>query len=275
MLRACQPELLDHLPPDNPGAVGSRRDLRRLNAWMGNARFMADALKSFLPNLSQPQILEIGAGDGTFCLKVAKRLHPRLSAPAAVLLDRQNLITSATRAQFLQLGYDVESAKADVFEYLQGSKSQNPTHLTGPTSPTSPTCLTSASYDAIIANLFLQHFSDDQLSELFHLAQKRTSLFIAVEPRRSPVSVFAGKFLWAIGCNSVTRHDAAISIRAGFSGQELSSLWPQTHGWTCEERPAGFSSHLFIAKRSLSPASALPLEKRTGQKMSSSSAFSL
>src|SRR5438874_10669062 len=107
MLRACQPELLDHLPPDNPGAIGSRRDLRRLNAWMGNARFMADALKTFLPNSSQPKILEIGAGDGTFFLKVAERLQTILSTPTTILLDRQNLLTAATRTQFQQLGYHV------------------------------------------------------------------------------------------------------------------------------------------------------------------------
>jgi hypothetical protein len=36
----------------------------------------------------------------------------------------------------------------------------------------------------------------------------------------------ARKLLWLIGCNAVTRHDAAVSMRAGFIRQELSALWP-------------------------------------------------
>jgi len=57
------------------------------------------------------------------------------------------------------------------------------------------------------------------------------------------------RLLRLIGCNRVTRHDAPISVRAGFTGQELSQLWPAGQGWLLEERPAGWFSHLFIAQR--------------------------
>jgi hypothetical protein len=228
----CQPELLDHLPPDDVRAMRSRRDLRRVNSWMGNARFMAGALNAFLPRQPHSKILEIGAGDGTFFLKAAKCLPQK---GAVFLLDRQNLITPAMHAEFRQLGWELLGVTGDVFEHLVA------TSRNGRTGPT---------YDAIIANLFLHHFSDDHVSKLFKLAEQMTPLFIAVEPRRSPVALFAGRLLWAIGCNAVTRHDAMVSIRAGFCDRELSSLWPKMDGWVLEERPAGFSSHLFIARAS-------------------------
>jgi hypothetical protein len=57
--------------------------------------------------------------------------------------------------------------------------------------------------------------------------------------------------LWAIGCNSVTRHDALVSVRAGFSGDELSALWPDKKNWQLTERRAGPFSHLFIAQRKI------------------------
>jgi hypothetical protein len=47
----------------------------------------------------------------------------------------------------------------------------------------------------------------------------------------------------------VTRHDAAISVRAGFSGGELSSAWPVAPGWSLMERSAPPFSHLFVARR--------------------------
>jgi len=237
MLRTCQPELLDSLPADDPGAIGSRRDLRRLNFWMGNARFITNALRSFLPNKPEQKILEIGAGDGSLLLKIASRLDRNSSRRTAILLDRQEIVTSTAHAQFQALNWELETVKADIFEFLQNAFGRT-------SSRESPFF-----YDAIVANLFLHHFSTRELTDLFRLAQRRTSLLIAVEPRRSALSLLAGRFVWAIGCNAVTRHDAMVSIRAGFSGHELSSLWPQGDGWICEERSAGLFSHLFIARR--------------------------
>jgi hypothetical protein len=52
-----------------------------------------------------------------------------------------------------------------------------------------------------------------------------------------------------IGCNSVTQHDAPISVRAGFSGDELSALWPDKQNWWLTEQRVGAFSHLFIARR--------------------------
>ncbi|MGH7981473.1 MAG: hypothetical protein ACREE6_19005, partial [Limisphaerales bacterium] len=103
--------------------------------------------------------------------------------------------------------------------------------------------------DAIICNLFLHQFPDDALAELLRLAARATSLVIALEPRRSPLSRMAGRLLWMIGCGPVTRHDAGISIRAGFLKSELSAIWPDEKNWALTERSAGLFSHLFIARR--------------------------
>src|SRR6516162_2217169 len=113
MVRVIQPELLDHLPADDPGAIQSRRDLQRLNFWMGNARHMARALNSCLPPKSDRRILEIGAGDGNFFLEVAKRLS---SGGTVVLLDRQDLVKSATRKHLEEAGWESDRVCADVFE---------------------------------------------------------------------------------------------------------------------------------------------------------------
>jgi hypothetical protein len=87
------------------------------------------------------------------------------------------------------------------------------------------------------------------LRELFRAVAARARLLVAIEPRRAPWPLFCCRLLWAIGCNSVTRHDATISVRAGFSGRELSALWPVDKGWQLTERRTGFFSHLFVARR--------------------------
>ena len=39
--RVLEPETLDHLAPDDPVAQRSRRDLRRVNAFMGARRILS------------------------------------------------------------------------------------------------------------------------------------------------------------------------------------------------------------------------------------------
>ncbi|MGN6554710.1 MAG: methyltransferase domain-containing protein [Verrucomicrobiota bacterium] len=230
MNRIVQAELLDELPPDDPGAIQSRRDLRRLNAWMGNARTIAKNLRHAFPGGTPGRVVELGGGDGEFLLQVARQNRPRNSSPRvnALLVDQQNLLRPETQTRFQASGWNTRAIQTDVFQFLQNG---------------------AESADAFIANLFLHHFSDVQLRTLFQLASRHTQVFIAVEPRRSPLALRFSRWVGAIGCNSVTRHDAVVSVEAGFAGRELSALWPDSQNWDLTERHAGFFSHFFVARR--------------------------
>jgi hypothetical protein len=103
--------------------------------------------------------------------------------------------------------------------------------------------------DAIICNLFLHQFQRDELAEMMQSAARSADALIALEPRRSWLPRLSGGLLWIIGCGPVTRHDADISIRAGFYGPELSAIWPDEKNWNLTERSAGLFSHLFMARR--------------------------
>lgn len=221
--RVVEPELLDTLSPDDPEACHSRRDLQRVNTWMGHRPILNRVL---VPS-EVASVLEIGAGDGTFSLKLARsRQHEWMRPVQLTLLDRQSLVTERTMSGFAALGWRVQTQECDVFAWLTKSNER---------------------FDLIYANLFLHHFQDDELGVLLRLISQRTSRFAACEPRRSPRALQATRLLWLIGCNQVTRNDARISVKAGFLGNELSALWPD--GWTLTERPAGLFSHLFCAQR--------------------------
>jgi hypothetical protein len=221
--RIVQPEILDTLPPDDPRALRSRRDLRRVNSCMGNAEILAAALGKAWSEFAFSQITELGAGDGNFLLSVAQKI--KLPDVKATLLDRQKNVTAATLAAFSKRGWRAEAVVADVFDWPQSSA------------------------EIVVANLFLHHFENGRLAELLRIISRRANLFIAVEPRRAPLPLFFSRMLWAIGCNEVTRHDATVSVRAGFSRDELSALWPHKKNWQLTERRAGLFSHLFIAQK--------------------------
>ena len=98
-------------------------------------------------------------------------------------------------------------------------------------------------------NLFLHHFNDVELKQLFAGIAPRCQAFVACEPRRSTFALFASRTVALLGCNDVTRHDAVASVRAGFDGDHLSRLWPDPVRWSMTERRAGMFSHLFVARR--------------------------
>jgi hypothetical protein len=227
MKRLVQPEILDTLPPDDPRAMRSRRDLRRVNGWMRNHVLMAGTLRKVLNGRAPGQITELGAGDGDFFLRVAHKISPSWPDVAVTLLDFQKSVMPATLVDLVALGWLAEMIVADVFDRLKNSVTS----------------------EVVIANLFLHHFEGARLAELLRLISQRVKVFIAIEPQRAPWPLFCSRQLWAIGCNDVTRHDAAVSVRAGFSRHELSALWPERQHWRLTERRAGIFSHLFIAQK--------------------------
>lgn len=88
--RSLEPELLDQLPASDPRAERSRRDLRRINAIMGNARVIARHLGQ------ASRIADLGGGDGSLMRAIERKLGRRLE------------ITNVDRIHGL-----------DVFEFLQ------------------------------------------------------------------------------------------------------------------------------------------------------------
>ena len=146
-----------------------------------------------------------------------------------MLVDRRNAVRPETYQAFEALGWRAETCEADVRDWLARPAAE--------------------AYDVLSANLFLHHFQEAHLTGLLRAAAGSARVFIAVEPRRSTGSLFISRLLWFIGCGQVTRHDAVASVRAGFTGRELSGLWPADESWTLQERTAGLFSHLFIAQR--------------------------
>jgi hypothetical protein len=228
MKRVVRSELLDMLPPADPRAIRSRRDLRRVNALMRHHTILTRALRTNANGCPLRSLLEIGAGDGQFLLRVARKLSQYWPAVSVTLLDRRETVAESTLAEFAALGWDAQTFIRDIRDWTESENSP---------------------VDVIVANLFLHHFSERELMRLLRTIAARTCVFVAVEPRRSTFPLFCSRLLWMIGCNSVTSYDAPVSVHAGFKGRELSALWPQSDAWELMETNAGAFSHLFTARR--------------------------
>lgn len=231
MKRFVESEILDELPPQSAEAARARRDLRSLNAVMNHPAVMAGALGAALDGDPGRRrvLVELGAGDGHFLLEVAQRLEGGWRNVEAVLVDRLDAYDPATRAGFGRFGWRIETETAEAAQWLRNGRARPA--------------------DAVISNLLLHQFEEKEIREIFRLASRLSPVFIALEPRRAPWPLFCSRLLRFIGCGPVTRHDAPVSVRAGFMDSELSALWPAVEPWTLAESRAGRFSHLFIARK--------------------------
>ena len=231
--RVVAPEWLDTLAPDDPRARRSRGDLRRINRLMAASSLLARSLDALLASAPGAPLIELGAGDGSLALRVARRLSPRWPQVRLGLLDLQPGVSDATLRGFEALGCEVQVIQADVLEWLIRAQ------------PTAE----QATPAIVFANLFVHHFEGARLQALLAGIAARAQAFVCLEPRRSATALIGSHLLGAIGCNDVTRHDAVVSVRAGFGAQELSSCWPDARGWLLRETGAGLFGHRFAAVR--------------------------
>ena len=203
MQRRVEPELLDTLPADDPAALRSRRELRLINAIMGNHRWLArEVRRSIQPGW---RVLELGAGDGA--------LGARLIASG---ICEPRLIT----------GFDLAPRPAAwpaEAEWMQGD-------VLDATLPEA---------EIVVANLFLHHFDPAALARLGARLPAKCRILLASEPARRRWHLAQGALLSALALLSrVTRHDMRISIRAGFLRDELSHALG-IDAWKCKS-PATF-----------------------------------
>jgi hypothetical protein len=243
-VRVVTPETLDHLAPNDPKAMRSRRDLVRVHSAMRTRGIVCQGWQSLVSpqRASAPlRILEIGAGDGTLLLGVAQSLAPRWPSVQLTLLDRVNIVSPATLAAYAALGWTARVLVADVLEWAVCAE-RDALHPPPGRSP--------PRWDLISAALFLHHFEGTKLDQLLAAIASQSNRFFACEPERSRLALVGSHLVGAIGANAVTREDAVLSVQAGFRGREIRAQWPRSGAlWHTQESATGLFSHSFSARR--------------------------
>jgi hypothetical protein len=183
--RVIIPEILDSLNSADPRAIRSRRDLRLIDLFLGNSRWIARQLQKQTP--PPARIIEIGAGEGTLCRKVQTAL-PASTVTGLDLIQRP-----------ASLPRGIQWIDGDFFQTL-----------------------TNIEANACIGSLILHHFTTEALRDLGARLQSFRCL-VFCEPLRSRVPLFLSKLSCPL-LSEVTRHDMPASIRAGFFPGELPAL---------------------------------------------------
>ena len=212
--RVLLPELLDTLPQDDPAAIRAREEMLLVNGIMGNHRWIERMLRRH--GETGWRITELGAGDGELSLRLLNAGLCRAEALHAMDL--------APRPKHWP--HEAQWSCGDV--------------------------LTQALPDSeiVIANLFLHHFTTEQLQMLGGRISSSTRLFVAVEPARWRIHAIMGRLFCEIAeLNHVQRHDMQVSIRAGFRGAELHAALGLGAEWRVSVQSHPLGGYRFMADR--------------------------
>lgn len=226
--RRVEPEWLDRLAADDPQARRTRHDLRRINRAMATLSIVVAGLDRVVASRAPRTILDLGAGDGSLMLRVAKQRKSHWPDVAVTLLDRKTSVDALTLAGIRATGWRPDIVTADVMDWIATPATSR--------------------WDLVVANLFVHHFAEDDLRRLFAGIASRSQAFFCCEPRRSRFALTGSRLVGLLGAGPVARFDAVTSVHAGFQATELSALWP-AEGWRTTEYDAGLFSHCFAAAR--------------------------
>lgn len=181
--------MLDHAPPDV--ARASLRDLARINRYLGGYYVLGRLFASVVKPADSFSVLDIGAASGDMGAAIQRR-YPRAQVTS---LDHQC-------AHLLQAA-DPKLA-ADAFRL-----------------PFRP-----ASFDFVFSSLFLHHFTNEQVVELFRSFRSiARRAVLAIDLDRGPLAYhFLPRTRWLFGWHDITISDGQISVAAALKKEELLEL---------------------------------------------------
>jgi hypothetical protein len=220
--RLVLPEILDQLPENDPAAAKNRRDMRLLNHLMGNFRWIAREVGR--ARMKSGPWIELAAGDGSLGRYLAET-HP----------------TWAATCHFT--GLDLCSrppAWPEHWPWEQGDLLQSPS-LEGAR--------------VVIANHILHQFEDEALGALGAKLRHAATHLIINETARRSLHLWQARAAFLLGLNHVSRHDALVSVRAGFRGTELPVLLglpPAEWQWQIHSTTLGAYRFVAVRRREIS-----------------------
>ena len=182
-------EMLDHAPPDV--ARASLRDLARVNRYLGGYYVLGKLFAAVVNASDSFTVLDIGAASGDMGAAVRRRY------PGAQVTSLDYKSTHLAQAEDPKV-------VADAFRL-----------------PFRP-----ASFDFVFSSLFLHHFTNEQVVDLFgNFRSVARRAVLAIDLDRGPLAYhFLPNTRWLFRWHDITISDGQISVAAALTKDELLAL---------------------------------------------------
>lgn len=201
MLRAPSQEWLDDDLGTPEEIRQSFNDLWRINRWLGGVSGCLHLLDRYFARSGSrhARILDVGAGDSRLAGHLQSELARSSRSTQFVALDR--------RLSHLRSGNHAPGKPSQIVADV----AQLP--------------FAAESFDVVICNLFLHHFSEDEAVRLLRRLGGIASRAVLINDlERNLLSYIFIRLAWPFARSRVTRHDAAASVRQAYTTDELAAL---------------------------------------------------
>lgn len=201
MIRAPSQEWLDDDLGTPEEIRQSFNDLWRINRWLGGVSGCLHLLDRYFARSGSrhARILDVGAGDSHLAAHLQSELARSNRSAQFVALDR--------RLSHLRNGNHAPGKPSQIVADV----AQLP--------------FTAESFDVVICNLFLHHFSEDEAVRLLRRLGGIASRAVLINDlERNLLSYIFIRLAWPFARSRVTRHDAAASVRQAYTRDELAAL---------------------------------------------------
>lgn len=201
MLRVPSSEWLDEDIGTPEEIAQSFDDLWRINRWLGGVSGCLRLLDRYFARRGpgHARILDVGSGDTRLAAHLQSEMARRNRKVELVALDRR--LTHLWNGN--HSSGKLPRVVADV------------SHLP----------FAQESFDVVICNLFLHHFSEEAAVELLRrLAGIASQAVLINDLERNPLPYFFIRVAWPFARSRITRHDGAASVRQAYTEDELADL---------------------------------------------------
>lgn len=191
---------MDDLSHPDAAVALALKDIRRVNSWLGGHRVGMAGLRPYLKTGSPPvHILDMGCGDGEFLRHVSQ--YCQRSGIPVTLTGWDRNPGSLERGRQMAGGGDLQLECRDItaFPHLPNGNL------------------------VVVCNLFLHHFSDEEILEMLRRWRNGGCRAIVVNDLHR--NLWAHSLFRLFGVifmkSKMARHDGLVSIRRGFKREEL------------------------------------------------------
>lgn len=201
--RSSEQEIMDDLEISGPVVAQTLKELNTINKTLGGNAISIAAFKKLTKGRKEVTLVDLGCGGGDIMAEMAK-------AAKATKLNADFIGIDANR-HIIEYAKDNTKALPEIRYRSINIFSQEFREI---------------ECDIIHCCLFLHHFSDSELIELFMLFKKQCAIGVIINDlHRHPLAFWSIKLLTRLFSRSeMVRNDAAVSVARGFKKSELTEL---------------------------------------------------
>lgn len=207
--RSYELELLDQSDIPSSDLYRNLIELNIINSFLGGHAVTLNGMASFsLDTTKKYSILDIGCGGGDNLRSIAIWARKKGLQLQLVGLDLKQDCIEFANLRCQNFG-EISFVCADYRSFLAEPTQQ---------------------FDIILNSLFCHHFKEKELEELFKYMKANSNLgFFINDLHRHPLAYYSIKLLTKLFSKSyLVKNDACLSVKRGFSKNELKQLLPET-----------------------------------------------